>query len=375
MVSSRALDLFSVAGGSVACLAGLVVAIATRAEPMAYLSIGLLILGLVLSRRWGSWGLPFAVTGAVMAIVRTDQEVAGWIVVLSLIFSLALNGRRMWLNAPLSGLVLYFATVGGEPARFGDPVAYVALSTTVAAAATAYAIRTHEIYLQSVRQRALDALTSRDLEINRRLMEERLRIAQDLHDVVGHEIAVIGMNLGVLDVRMPADSPERVPLIAAQEAVRQVLQETQRILGVLRRGERSPRSPLSVATADRIPDLVIALRDAGARVTMSVPDGDLRVDPAVSVTAYRVAQEALTNAHRHGEGEIALALERTEEHLIVRVINDVGSAERSSGSHGGYGLVGMRERVAAAGGELDIRPGPPQFTVTATLVADGRARR
>ncbi len=375
-LSSRMLDRVSVAGGTIACVVQVVVLIWTGAGPAGYGALALLIAGFALSRWFGVWGLIPAVLGAVLGITLSDGYTAGWIVVLSIIFSAGLRGPAVFIGGTLAGLALYFATVGAEASGFDDPLAYVALSTTVAAAATGYAIRAHEIYLLTLHQRAQDVISSRDLEVTRRVAEERLRIAQDLHDVVGHEIAVIGTNLGVIDVQLPPGaSTERAALANAQSGVRRVLQETQRILGVLRRGDKTSGNTLMLPTIERIPELVENLEASGGEVRLIMPDGEMSIDPSVSVAAFRITQEALTNAHRHGSGPVDVGIHVSGMKLIIDVENSVAADSRRAVGGRGYGLIGMRERVEAAGGLLDIHSDDEIFRVTATLRTDGGSVR
>lgn len=206
-------------------------------------------------------------------------------------------------------------------------------------------------------------------------LEERNRIARELHDVVAHSMSVINVQASTAQYRIPgipADVLRELDDIAASS--RQALGEMRALLAILRHGgEEAPTAP-EPQLAD-IPDLVEATRAAGAAIDYSGADGD--VPPTVGLTAFRVVQEALSNALRHAPGaaiEVTTAVEG--EGVTVRVVNSAaeGGAEPAPGS--GLGLAGIRERVTALGGTVEAGPtAEGGFAVVASLPLGADARR
>ncbi|WP_241004522.1 sensor histidine kinase [Conexibacter sp. SYSU D00693] len=201
--------------------------------------------------------------------------------------------------------------------------------------------------------------------------EERTRIARELHDSAGHAINSILIQAGA--ARLVQDSqPERSrEAIATIEAIaRETMQELDAILGGLRDGAPADLEPLP--GIDRIPALVERHRAAGLDFSLHDRTGPaLRLPPAVDRAAYRIAQEAMTNAARHGAGAAELTLECRDGVLALTVVNPVagGAPARPSGGHG---LTGMRERAALLGGTLDARSVGGRFEVRATLPRGAR---
>lgn len=198
----------------------------------------------------------------------------------------------------------------------------------------------------------------RDVELVRAASEERLRVAREVHDVVGHSLAVISMQAGValhvLDRR-----PDQVA--ASLEAIRRTsgdaLTELRTTLEAFRDTESSsPRAPLP--GLDRLDDLVAELRAVGRTVTL-VDERELNerapVPAAVDQAAYRIVQEALTNVVRHaGSAAVTVRIAREQDRLTIKVLDDglVSAGEVSEG----HGIVGMRERARALGGDLVAGP-------------------
>lgn len=204
-------------------------------------------------------------------------------------------------------------------------------------------------------------------------LEHRIAIARDLHDTVASKVAAIGLHAAAAERVL-----ERDPA-AAREALRQVSdtartanRDLRRMLDVL----RTPGAPSSPAEPDLldVPALVDDFRAAGldVRVSLAATLPDLRGDRLVSAVTYRLVQEALTNAVRHApgcrvDGEVS-AIGRS---LVLRVTNTVGTATGADDGPG-FGLQGMRERVAAVGGELDAGPLPDGgFEIQARLPIGG----
>ncbi|MCB0993709.1 MAG: sensor histidine kinase, partial [Acidimicrobiales bacterium] len=208
----------------------------------------------------------------------------------------------------------------------------------------------------------------------RAVAEERLRIAQELHDVVAHSISVIAVQAGVgshfLDDSAPAEA--RDALDAISQTSRATLAELRRLLGVLR-GEDGAPSRQPAPTLSDIGELVERTRELGVPVTLDVrgtPDAEHR---AVEMSAYRVIQEALTNVIKHaGETRrVEVTVAHRRDGLDVEVADDGrGLAQPTSSDlpSGQHGLLGMRERVEVWGGTLDAGPRPGGgFTVRATF--------
>ncbi len=307
------------------------------------------------------------VTGALDA-----DPVVQWQVSMFGAFLLALRG----LSGLLTGLVVGaadFLALGLSAGSFGltDPVAYIAGASAVAAAAAGSAIRGQRQYWSALQQTTRQAVAGRDAAVQRSVAEERLRIARDLHDTLGHEIAVLGMHLGAAEVRLPAGADaSRGHLEAARGSVKSLLAETQEILQVLR-SERDEDATSPAASHTGIPDLVEGFRAAGMDVRARVGDLSRELPPQVSAAVYRIAQEALTNAQRHGTGPIRLTVDVTGSAVEVEVANAVGDATEG----GGRGLIGMRERASAAGGRLEVSTDGGRFRVRAVLpVAEGALR-
>lgn len=204
----------------------------------------------------------------------------------------------------------------------------------------------------------------------RALARERLRIAQDVHDSVAHAMATINVQSGVA-AHLMEHKPEQavVALEAIRMASRDALEELGTILGVLRdSGSSAPLAPL--ANIGDVSTLVERARVDGVTVTVD-RSGDVgSVAPNVSAAAYRVVQEALTNTRRHaGHGAVVTVTLAVGDRASLRVtVSDDGGGKVPVGGadSGGYGLVGMRERVEASGGSLSAEPmRPAGFVVDA----------
>jgi signal transduction histidine kinase len=191
-------------------------------------------------------------------------------------------------------------------------------------------------------------------------MEERLRIARELHDSLTHSISVIQVQAGVA-VHLANKRGEEVPpaLLAIQEAGSDAARELRTTLSVLRRPEDGDCSGLG-----QLDSLVARARTAGLPVTVTVTGTQRVLPPDVDQAAYRIVQEALTNVSRHaGAASASVALHYTPHTLSIQVDDDgkgqvtslgTGNGTRASGP--GLGLVGMRERVSALGGRLQAGP-------------------
>jgi signal transduction histidine kinase len=274
------------------------------------------------------------------------------------------SDRRRGLLAASGALVLaggVFHTLG-RPANFLGPenIALVALGGLAVAAGEAS--RNRRAYLAEVTRRAQDAERDREADARRRLAEERLRIARDLHDSVGHHLALINVQAGVAAHMLP-DQPVRETLVQIRQGSRAALDELRDTVGLLR--ETAPLAPTVGLAA--LEDLLSSVRPSGLRVTVS---SDLAhpVPWAADVAAYRVVQEALTNVCKHaGPTDVLISLHSSADGLTVVISNDGAAAPLSEGGHG---IVGMRERVEALGGTLHAGPRPTGgFRVSAVLPA------
>ena len=211
--------------------------------------------------------------------------------------------------------------------------------------------RMWQLHVREVERRAEEAVRTRDEAARRRAMEERLRIARELHDSLTHSISVIQVQAGVA-VHLARKRGEDVPpaLMAIQEAGADAVRELRATLGVLR-SEDGDGSGLS-----QLDGLVARARAAGLPVTVTVTGQQRPLPHEADQAAYRIVQEALTNVTRHaGHACASVHLHYTPEALSIQVDDDgQGTGTRPSGP--GLGLVGMRERVSALGGRLQAGP-------------------
>jgi signal transduction histidine kinase len=248
-------------------------------------------------------------------------------------------------------------------------------------------------------QRLRVAHEEREAEAARRVAEERLRIARDLHDTVAHSMATITVQAGsALHVLGPGQEKLRGALIAIRETSKDALREMRATLGQLRLGTGDGDGQVAGGGIDRLPALRDAVAAAGAPVTVAV-EGDQRpLPPAVDEVAYRILQESLTNVLRHAgptaKATVRLCYEPTA--LGIQVTDDGGGSltfagtgqgsvteERGRGPSGGsrwvdppgqhgHGLTGMAERAAAVGGEVTAGPRDGGgFEVSARLPLSG----
>lgn len=233
--------------------------------------------------------------------------------------------------------------------------------------------RSRRAYLEEVEQRAFAAERSREDEARRRASEERIRIARELHDILAHRISMISVQSGVgahLMDRQPEQA--RSALVAINQASKEALQELRATLGVLRQAdEPEPRAPMPGLA--QLEAVIASATAAGVDVRLDV-SGEPRDLPAgVDLAAYRIVQESLTNVVRHARAattRIAIAYPRAD--VVIEIEDDgYGVAEREPNFRGGNGLLGMRERAAALGGELQAGPHPGGgFSVRARLPID-----
>jgi signal transduction histidine kinase len=223
------------------------------------------------------------------------------------------------------------------------------------------------------RERAAEAARIEEEETLRRAGAERLRIARELHDAIGHHLSLINVQSGVA-LHLGEELPEqaRSSFSAIKQASKEALSELRSVLSVLRQDdEPAPRSPASTLT--RLDDLVSQAAAAGLQVRTDT-DGAMRPLPfAVDAAAFRIVQEALTNVTRHaGPATATVRVSCGEQDLTVQVDDDGRGLLANAPAANGSGIVGMRERVAALGGEFQAGPRPGGgFRVRARLPLNG----
>ena len=242
---------------------------------------------------------------------------------------------------------------------------YVVLLWATLAVAVGTAVRSHRAYVAEVEDRARRAEQAKEDEANRRVAEERLRIARELHDVIGHHVALISVQAGAMSCLLDEDQAEARESVAhIQRASADALEDLRLTVGLLREpgdGEQADAPPVDpLPGLSRLDDLVGSFAGAGLTVTREVTGRPRPLPEAADLTAYRVIQESLTNVRKHAACATAsLHLGYTARALRLTIENDGhgASGARASGP-AGHGIIGMRERVAAVGGRLSAGPRP-----------------
>jgi signal transduction histidine kinase len=215
-------------------------------------------------------------------------------------------------------------------------------------------VRQRQLYALAVEEQAAALKRERDANARAAAAEERARIARELHDLLSHSVSVMVVQAGAERVALGSEASAPAEALAAIENTgRQALDEMRRVLGLLRRDREPPPDAPQPTLAD-LEALVSQVRDAGLPVELRT-EGEVRVvPPGVAVSAYRIVQEALTNVLKHaGPARAQVVVRYGTGEIELEIVDDGRGPRESVGS--GHGLVGMRERVALYGGELDAR--------------------
>jgi signal transduction histidine kinase len=274
---------------------------------------------------------------------------------------------------------------------------FIALLQFVVAGMAGVLTRTHRAYVAQIEARAEQAEAERDRHVALAAAEERARIARELHDVVAHHVSLIAVQSEAAAALLPARPAEAIKSVdVIGRTAREALTELRRLLGVLR-GPAVADGRANTAPSPSISDLDDVLgqvRRAGIDVNLRVEGSPSKLPPGVDLAAYRIVQEALTNAVKHsGSGEAAVTVSYEPGYITVSVtdsgngavevtVDNTASRARLAragardgvrprlADQGGFGLAGIAERVASCGGRLTVGPGEAGgFAVTARLPA------
>jgi signal transduction histidine kinase len=226
------------------------------------------------------------------------------------------------------------------------------LAFVVVALALGETLRSRRALREAERERALREEGEREQEGRRRVADERVRIARELHDTLAHSLVAINIRAGVAADLLESEDP--LPALKdIQQASADALRDLRGTLGLLRdQGEAVPTAPSGLAS---LPDLVDHARSGGLHAEMDLDLDGATVPSAVGGAAFRIVQEALTNVLRHADASGARVRVRALAGALDLDVTDDGRAD-SAGAHPGLGLRGMAERAAALGGRLDAGP-------------------
>jgi signal transduction histidine kinase len=333
--------------------------------------VALSCLPLVVRSRW-----PLAVTLCTLASGLTLMAVAPLNVAapaasLVALYTLAtLSSRRTAWTVGLAAAVaitgVYAAThteslVGGA--------SLLRLDFAIAATALGRAVRNRRENLAQARARVERAERTREEEARRRVTEERVRIARDLHDVVAHHITLVNAQAGVAH-HLIRVNPDRAyeALAHIKDNSRAALDELRATVGLLRQPDDAPRSLAPIPCLADLDTLVGGLRASGLPVELARTGTPAPLAPATELTAYRIIQEALTNTHKHASATQATVVLDYGPHLLRVTVTDNGRPSAPQRTGAGHGLIGMHERAIAVGGSVTAGPRPEGgFQVVAEL--------
>jgi len=289
----------------------------------------------------------------VMFSAKAQPPVEPWLAMLVAVFALAsrVDGRRLWVAASIAGGLFLALEIRGELAGQGAGNVLPAVVFYVLIFALGRMVHAHRRRASGQQDRAERLEREQDALAARAVAAERSRIARELHDVIAHSLSVIVVQAAAeRRVLGPGRDSTAETLESIEQAGRQAMTELRRLLGLLRKSD----GELSLAPQPglgELGDLVAEVREAGVEVDVRT-DGDLAVLPrGLDLTAYRIVQECLTNVLKHaGARRVEISLRCPGRCLDIDVTDDGTSA--GAPSPGGFGLVGMRERVSVYGGTV-----------------------
>ncbi|MFB6957069.1 sensor histidine kinase [Streptomyces sp. NPDC056309] len=347
------------------------------------LSLVLMVLGaaaLVFRRRAPRTVLAVTGTMSVVEFVTGDPRASvAMSAVVALFTAAAATDRLTTLRLGLTTMtVLTGAAMLAGPMPWYAQENLAIFAWTGMAAAGGDAVRSRRAFVHAIRERAERAERTREEEARRRVAEERLRIARDLHDVVAHHIALVNVQAGVaahvMDKR-PDQAKEALGHV--REASRSALDELRATVGLLRQSG-DPEAPTEPAPGlDRLDELAGTFRSAGLHVEVARADHGTTLPAAVDLAAFRVIQEALTNVQKHAgtRAKAEVSVVRVGPHIEITVLDDGAGEAAGPQAGGGHGLLGMRERVTALAGALTTGPRyGGGFRVHAILPVETRTR-
>jgi signal transduction histidine kinase len=346
-------------------------------------------LPIAVRRRWPTavlaWGLA---TGAGFAALGLNLVTLS-LAILVYVHTVAARRPRPVSLAGLAATEALLAVIFlARPRAIGDRSTLV-LDVLIVAAAwwLGDGTRRRQEAVVTARQRAAELERAREELARRAVIEERLRIARELHDVVAHSMSIIAVQSGV-GVHVLDSRPEeaRKALVAVEATSRQALVEMRRLLGVLRQ-EAEPQGSLAPAPGlAEVEALAAEVARAGVRVEVRIEGTPRELPAGLDLSAYRIVQEALTNVVRHaGPATARVTVAYAPGRVAVEVVDDGKGLESASGRQkldsdrqdrrSGHGIAGMRERAALYGGTLEAGPLPGGgFRVAASLPVEEAAR-
>jgi signal transduction histidine kinase len=347
-------------------------------EPKVVFIVGSLLwtLPLLLRRRF-PFAAPvftFAIQAGASAVIPTLGVETTSLVALLLSFWVvgAENERGQAISAAAIGFAS-IAVVAELDTRVGPGDAAVGIVMGSFVCLIAYALQRRAKRAAELEEGAARFEREREEREHAAVAAERARIARDLHDVIAHSVSVMTVQAGAARLLLPEDPARaREPLVSVEETGREALAEMRRLFGIVR-GDEDDAALAPQPGLARLDVLVEQARKAGLPVELTLEGERHVLSPGLDLTAFRIVQEALTNALKHARPASAhVAIRYGREALDLEITNDGRRAQTGEGT--GHGLVGMRERVALYGGELEAGPREPGgYAVRARLPVEAES--
>ncbi len=337
-------------------------------------AIALFTAGALLFRRRAPYVAPLAVASGALAFSLLDAKAAYDTDTMFLVLILASWAAGSLLDGRQAGIALAGVLAASWAVFIRAPdvpwteliwLSFPLTGTFVLAAASAR----HSERARRAEERVVET----EAIARRAVDDERSRITRELHDVLAHSVSVMTVQASaVRRLLTPEQEREREALMTVEETGRQALAEMRRLLGIMRT-ETEPAALAPQPGLGTLPELVEQVRQSGLPVELTVEGTPVKLPAGVDLSAYRIVQEALTNTLKHaGPAHAWVAVRYAGEDVEIEVANDGNS--QNAGEGGGHGLVGMRERVALCGGELESGPRPGGgFKISARLPVAGGA--
>lgn len=344
--------------------------------PTSVIGLALAVAPIVVIPLRHRWPLTALVTCMIIFLVLASQaEMALGVILASAAAMYSVSTRRSRAVAFYTALcaisILLLASFFAVSASGIDLRAFLPALVVAFGAATGDAVRSRRAYIRAITQRAERAERTREAEAQRRVSEERLRIARDLHDTVAHQISVISLNAGLASSSINTQPDQaREALLVVRGAARNVLGEISGLLSMLRADDSGPQGPHPQYDLASIESLIEQFETDGFAVKSTISISAESIPTVVSIAGYRIIQEALTNADKHGEGGAAHMLLQSKNEVLEIIVtnrylhaqssldaNEINMNKRVSASNS-LGIIGMRERATAVGGTLDVGTDP-----------------